>query len=150
MDTWLAEAMKLADSGMTPYQIQLGNSYLTGFDPEGNEFPRDYAEARKWLEKAHANGAFTATYILGTMYEEGKGVEPDVGKAVEFYKAAAARGGFYPCVHLARIFSRGEHVSSSSELAAEWYEKVLSFESEVDDTEAIDEARRYLAEQTRK
>ena len=146
METWLTEAKAKAERGITAYQIQLGNSYLTGRDPDGNEFARDYAEARKWLELAHAKGASTATLILGTMYEEGKGMAIDIAKAVELYEAAAARGGFYPCVNLARIYARGDQVPKSPELAAEWYEKVMSFESEIDDKEAIDEARKYLAE----
>ena len=144
MSESLEEMVRLAEEGLTPHQIQLGNSYLTGCDPEGNQFPQDYAEARRWLERAHEKGAFTATYILGTMYEEGKGVSVDVMKAIEMYERAAARGAYLPCVNLARIYAQGKGVSQSQQRAAEWYQRVLSFEKEVDDTGEMDEARKFL------
>lgn len=138
------EILRRAEEGSTACQIQLGQSYLTGRDFDGNEFTQDYSEAIRWLERAHTQGAYTATYILGTMYEEGKGVQIDLKKAVELYELAVLRGAYLPCLNLARIYTSGKGVPPSRKIASEWYRKVLSFEGEVDDEEGLDEARRYL------
>jgi TPR repeat protein len=134
-----------AEKGLTPYQIELGHSYLTGVDYDGNAFPQDFSEAKLWLERAHEKGAFTATVILGTMYEEGRGIPVNIPKAIELYKLAVEQGAYLPCVYLARIYSQGKGVEQSPQQAAEWYQKVLSFEGEVDDEGEMDEARKFLA-----
>lgn len=140
----LDELKSKAERGLTPYLIELGHSYLTGLDYDGDEFPQDFAEAKYWLERAHEKGAHTATILLGTMYEEGKGAPVDITKAIELYEYAAERGAYLPCVYLARIYSQGKSVESSDKKAALWYQKVLSFEGEVDDEGEMDEAREYL------
>jgi hypothetical protein len=133
-----------AEKGLTPYQIQLGHSYLTGIDYDGDEFPQNFSEAKYWLERAHNKGAFTATVILGTMYEEGKGMPPDIPKAVELYELAAERGAYLPCVYLARIYAQGKGVEQSLQQAVQWYKKALSFEGEVDNEKEMNEARGFL------
>lgn len=110
------KALELAEKGRTAYQIQLGQSYLTGRDFDGNDFPQDYSEAMRWLKRANDQGAFTATYLLGTMYEEGKGVPVDVPAAIELYEQSVERGAYLPCVNLARIYAQGTG-SASVEVA---------------------------------
>lgn len=139
------EVVRLAEKGLTPYQIQLGQSYLTGqgfFD--GRKFPQDFEKARYWFEQAHKKGASTATYILGSIYEEGKGVSVDIPKAIALYELAVERGAYLPCLNLARIYANGKGGVHSAQLAAKWYQKVLSFEGDVDDGGEIYEARNYL------
>ncbi len=140
----IEELKAKAEKGLTPHQIELGHSYLTGLDYDGEEFPQDFSEAKRWLERAHERGAFTATVLLGTMYEEGKGMPVNIPKAIELYELAAQRGAFLPCVYLARIYAHGKGVAQSPQLAAKWYQKVLSFEGEVDDQGEMDEAREFL------
>jgi TPR repeat protein len=144
MSTWLQEAEPLAMEGLTPYQIQLGHSYLTGFDPDGNPFSIDFDKARTWLERAHAKGAFTATYLLGTIHEEGKGVTVDTSRAIGLYEQAAARGAFYASLRLARIYASGAGVSASTEQARRWYQQVVDAQGDVDDQGAINEAKEFL------
>jgi TPR repeat protein len=139
------EIIRLAEQGMTACQIEVGNSYLTGRDPNGNACATDPREGRKWIERAHEKGASTATYILGTIYEDGSGVAVDVAKAIAFYTQAAERGSFLSCVRLARIYAAGKGVSPSPILAKEWYGRVLAAEGEVDDDGEMAEARAYLA-----
>jgi uncharacterized protein len=138
--------LELAEKGRTAYQIQLGQSYLTGRDFDGSDFPQDYSEAMRWLKRAHDQGAFTATYLLGTMYEEGKGVPVDVPAAIVLYEQAVERGAYLPCVNLARIYAQGKGVPQSRSLAENWYRKVLSFKDEVDDVGEMQEAREFLGQ----
>jgi TPR repeat protein len=112
-----------------------------GRDSDGNEFPQDFIKAKFWFERAHEQGAFTATVILGTMHEEGKGMPVDIRKAIELYELAARRGAYLPCLYLARIFAQGKGIEKSPQLAAEWYQEVLAFE---DNSEDISEAREFL------
>src|SRR6267378_8002903 len=104
MDQTFDEIRQLAEQGLTACQIELGNGYLTGASVGGRKVPRDFAEAKRWLEPAHKKGASTATFILGTMYEEGKGVPVDVRKATKYYESAAAQGAYLRCVRLARLY----------------------------------------------
>jgi TPR repeat protein len=143
-DQTFDEILELAEQGITACQIELGNSYLVGASVGGRKLTQDFAEAMRWLEPAHEKGASTATFILGTMYEEGKGVPVDVGKAIEYYETAAGQGAYLPCVRLARIYAQGESVAPSQDLAAKWYQKVLSFDGEVEDEGEMDEARAFL------
>jgi TPR repeat protein len=144
MDQEFDEILQLAKEGLTACQIELGNGYLTGATVGDRKLPQDYAEARRWLEPAHEKGATTATFILGTMYEEGKGVPVNVAKAIEYYETAVTQGAYLPCVKLARIYAQGKGVLPSPERAAEWYKKVLAFDGQVDDQGEMDEARAFL------
>jgi len=53
---------------------------------------KKYKQAFPLLEKAAENGNSEAQYYLGLMYENGRGVEADMGKSVEWLKKSAARG----------------------------------------------------------
>lgn len=134
-----------AINGSIACQIQLGHSYLTGSGYDGVDFPQDFAEARRWLQMAHEKGAHTATLLLGTIYEEGKGVPVNISEAISLYQSAAEHRSFLACIYLARIYAAGIDVEQSSDQASEWYMKALSYEKEIDLQEEIDEARTYLA-----
>ena len=100
----------------------------------------------RWLKRAHEQGAFTATYLLGTMYEDAKGVPADVREAIKLYEMAIDRGAYLPCINLARIYAHGKGVPRSKELAEKWYRKILSFEGEIDDEGEMQEARAFLGQ----
>jgi TPR repeat protein len=143
-DQTFDEILELAEQGVTACQIELGNSYLVGATVGARKLTQDFAEAMRWLEPAHRKGASTATFILGTMYEEGKGAPVDVGKAISYYETAAGQGAYLPCVRLARIYAHGKGIAPSPDLAAKWYQKVLGFDGEVDDEGEMAEARAFL------
>jgi TPR repeat protein len=138
------EIRRLAEEGLTACQIELGNSYLTGRDPNGNPCHVNYELAREWLERAHEKGSSTATFILGTIYEDGLGVRADVEKSIKLYVEAADRGAYLPCLHLARIYANGKGVPRSPSAAAEWYRRVLAVEAEVAAPDEMVEARDFL------
>ena len=68
-------------------QALLGRAYY-----EGVGVPRDYRTALIWLNKAVAQNSADAMFILGLMYENGRGVYQDVPKAQELFDKAAALG----------------------------------------------------------
>jgi len=136
-----AKAMK----GSSAIQIELGHSYLTGFDFEGVDFPQDYSEARRWLEMAHEQGAHTATLLLGKIYEEGNGVLVNIPEAVRLYEMAAEQDSFLPCIYLARLYARGDGVALSTNQAINWYKKALIVSNGIDLYEDIAEAKNYLS-----
>src|SRR5689334_17943651 len=96
VDQTFDEILELAEQGVTACQIELGSGYLVGASVGGRKLTQDFAEAMRWLEPAHKKGASTATFILGTMYEEGKGVPVDVRKAIEYYETAAGQRAYLP------------------------------------------------------
>ena len=51
--------------------------------------------AAKWFQKAADQGYSDAQNYLGTMYENGLGVEKDKQEAYDLYKKAAAQGNVY-------------------------------------------------------
>ena len=138
------ELIRLANTNRTPYMIELGHNYLKGHDYEGNEFPQDFSEAKKWLEKAHVKGATTASFLLGTMYEEGIGMPRDISKAIELYEFATQRGGYLAHLHLARIYAKGDGVEKSPDLAAKWYKSVLNFGADEVGADHFEEAKAFI------
>ena len=143
-DDKLSDLRALARLGRTAHQIELGQSLLVGRDFYGNPVEVDYAEARHWLELAHERGAYTATFLLGTIHEEGLGVAVDLPAAVDLYGQAAKFGSYYAKLRLARIYANERSAMHDAELAVAWYGKVLE-ETGVDDDEGHAEARDYLS-----
>lgn len=136
-----------ASRGLPSAQIELGHNYLTGMDSKGREFTRDYKQAMRWLEAAHNQGASTATFLLGTMYESGKGVERNVGEAIRLYEIAANAGAYLPCLYLARLYAAEPSSANATEKAIAWYRRTLDFEGEVEGDDEMEEARKYLSSQ---
>ena len=86
----------------------------------------DAKEAAKWYEKAFSRGDITGTYYLGRLYELGKGVAQDYGKAVELYRQAAQRGDIIAAPAMAalgRMYENGLGVAKDMDTAQMWYDK---------------------------
>ena len=60
---------------------------------------------------------------MGSMYEEGKGVEKDLTKAVEWYQKSAEQGDAEGQWRLGVMYEEGEGVEKDLAKAAEWYQK---------------------------
>jgi len=93
------------------------------------------------LQQGHKNGAFTATILLGQIYELGQGVEVNLPKAVELYSEAADQNSFQACIFLARVFVNQD----DSKEAKKWYEKAVTLEDGIDDEMMISEAKVFLS-----
>jgi TPR repeat protein len=68
---------------------------------QGHGVPQDYTEALKWFHLAANQGNANAQYMLGYLYEYGRGVPQsntfaevaeDVTEAIKWYRLAAKQG----------------------------------------------------------
>lgn len=82
-----------------------------------------YSLAAKSLEIASDCGNTDASYLLGTMYENGIGVEKSMDRAVELYDYAAIYGEHADAAFkLAVLYEKGKSVEKDIDYAAELYE----------------------------
>ena len=85
--------------------------------------PHDYVKARKWYEKAAAQGDADAQFNLGVMYRQGKGVRQDYVKARKWYEKAAAQGDADAQNNLGALYHNGQGVRQNKRTAKEWFGK---------------------------
>lgn len=88
----LAFYRRAAEMGSPEAECALGNLYATGGDGPSGGVERDPARARSHYEKAAAAGSVRAMMTLGDMYAEGRNIEPDSKKALQYYLDAAKYG----------------------------------------------------------
>ena len=84
---WVEKAQRDAEDGNADAQFKLGVMYY-----EGDGVPQDFAEARRWFEKAAAQGNAEAQYNLGVMHENGQGGPQDKRAAKEWFRKACDGG----------------------------------------------------------
>ena len=81
----------------------------------------DYdAAVSNWRPLA-ADGDTEAQFYLGTMYEEGRGVDRDEIEAYEWYLRAASRGHVDAQTNLGIMYFSGTGVVQSYDKAYEWF-----------------------------
>lgn len=84
------------------------------------------------LELAERGDRF-AEYTIGRCYYQGKGVEQDYKKAVEWFKKSAEQGDMYAECSLGNCYKFGEGVDQDLYKAVE----LLKMSAEKDNTDAI-------------
>ena len=99
----VAEAKSEAERGNARAQSALAACYAV-LNYEG--IPHDYAKARKWYEKAAAQGIAEAQFNLGLMYAKGQGVRQDLRTAKEWFSKACDNGDQQGCYNY-RILNEG-------------------------------------------
>lgn len=92
--------------------------------PEG-EAAKAYAEgkiakAKKIWEEQAANGDGQAMNNLGVLYDQGKGVDPDVGQAINWFARAARAGNPAGMSNYGRMLEQGRGLPANPEEAARW------------------------------
>ncbi len=75
------------------------------------------------LQRLAESGDADSQYILGLLYEVGKGVEKDPKAAAEFYEKAAQQGHGKAMTNLGAMYHKGLGVPQDPEKARYWYEK---------------------------
>jgi TPR repeat protein len=85
--------------------------------------PLDPARGKEFLEQASAAGDVFASYALGQLYYEGRGVAKDLVKAKGLFEAAARMGHTYAMNSLGRMYQYGEAVSTDVALARRYWEE---------------------------
>lgn len=84
-DKYYEYAKLCAEGGIVEGMIAVAKIKIDGLVQ-----PQDYSEAIYWLEKATSNPE--ALYMLGEIYELGRGVDVDYEKAVQYYQQASSLG----------------------------------------------------------
>ena len=90
--------------------------------PEG-EAAKAYAEgniakARKIWEELAANGDGQAMNNLGVLYDQGKGTDPDVGQAINWFAKSARAGNPSGMSNYGRMLEQGRGLPANPEEAA--------------------------------
>lgn len=83
----LADMQRLADNGDADAQWQMGVRFHNGED-----VPRDDAQAMQWFQRAAEQGNVAAQRALGAYYFAGRGVPTDFSKAYFWSAIAGAQG----------------------------------------------------------
>jgi len=98
-----------------------------------DEATRVFAEGRDAYEQGHYDQAIghwkraaamnhaEAEFRLGAMYEEGRGVDADPAKALEWYRRAAEHGSEQAQFNLGHMYASGQGVEKDEARAAHWY-----------------------------
>ncbi len=115
----LAKTKADAEAGNADAQCTMGAIYSLGVE----DVRQDWAEARRWYEKAAAQGNAEAQYNLGMMYEQGKGVRQDYAEARRLYEKSSAQGMAEAQFNLGVMYLQGHGVRQDKPAAKEWFGK---------------------------
>lgn len=85
--------------------------------------PPGYIGSLQWYRKAADLGSAQAQYYLAGMYENGRRVLQDYGRAVQWYRQAANQGHVKAQVTLGFLYESGRGVSQDYTQAMAWYRK---------------------------
>ncbi len=89
-------------------------------------FRGDYAAALELFEPLAQQGDAHATFLIGYMYEKGRGVEQDNAKAAEYYGRAADLGNPYAQNNLGVLYKYGRGVPKDLVQAYKWFDLAAS------------------------
>ncbi|TKB69563.1 MAG: sel1 repeat family protein [Nitrospira sp.] len=110
-----------AAQGDAEAQATLGFSYYIGYG-----VLQDYAQARRWLEKAAALGNAEGQFWLGRLYDLGRGVAQDYAQSAKWYEKAAAQGHASAQDWLGRQYLQGQGVPQDVAQSAKWFQKAAA------------------------
>lgn len=113
----LAMAEEAESMGDKEAFLRLGNAYRASHMEKRAEKAFD---CYKRAEKHKVTEAVTA---LGLCYESGLGTEPDIAKAVKYYRKAAEAGDAFAMAHYGCALADGEGVKKNEKEAMEWLVK---------------------------
>jgi hypothetical protein len=114
-----------AHAGDAAAQYDLALHYLFAkriSDANIEASPR-YADAAAWLNQAAKQNHAKAQYLLGLLYERGRGVKKDAGTAMAWYKKALANGNKAAACPLARLYEASDIHPKDPEVTRPCYMK---------------------------
>ncbi|WP_241159417.1 MULTISPECIES: sel1 repeat family protein [unclassified Desulfovibrio] len=82
----------------------------------------DIAKARAIWEKLAEEGDGQAMNNLGVLYDQGQGVEPDVGRALHWFAKAAEAGNASGMSNYGRMLEQGRGMEANPAEAARWFD----------------------------
>ena len=99
---------------------QIDGHFQKGIDYYLDE---SYVEAAKYFRLASDGGHAEAQGFLGTLYDNGKGVEQNHKEALKWYRKAANQGDLESQYDMGLIYEVGDGVPQDYKQAADWYLK---------------------------
>lgn len=122
------------ETGLQGSENEQDDSFWTEEDylQMGIEYAKsgDQVQGAYFVLQAAEMGLLEAQTMLGSLYEFGKGVEEDKGKAALWYGKAAERGDAQAQFRLGYLYEMGEGVEEDEAQAVEWFEKAAAQGSE--------------------
>ncbi|OEC85132.1 tetratricopeptide repeat protein, partial [Acinetobacter sp. YK3] len=109
---------KLAETGNVDAQYNVAMNFLNG--DEG--YPKDYDQAKRWLEMASEQGDASAQNALGIIYLRGLGGDKNLSKSEYYYRLAANQNHENAQLQLALILLNNNKVEDLAE-AKNWLRK---------------------------
>jgi TPR repeat protein len=85
--------------------------------------PSQYSNAYKRFRQAAMKGDPIAQNNIGRMYADGRGVDQDSGKAVQWFTSAAKQGNVDAAMNLGVAYLYGQGVSRDQTQACSWFNK---------------------------
>jgi Sel1 repeat len=100
-----------------------------------------------WLAQAKEGDKVAQTYV-GEMYEKGLGVQPDYGRAAEWYRKAAEQGYARAQMNFGYLYEKGLGVEKDPMTASAWYRKAVGLSDAIamDPASITTEERKELQE----
>lgn len=99
-----------------------GNAVAGPFEDGVSAFERGgYVEAAKFFREAAERGDAWAQSMLGSMYNEGRGVSPDYAEALKWFRRAADQGDANAQNDLGLIYLYGQGVPQNYAEAEKWF-----------------------------
>jgi TPR repeat protein len=114
----VSEVKRLANGNDSNAMVEMGYLY-----DQGVGVKQDYAEAKRWYEKAAQAGESIAMYDLGLQYLSGHGVTPSYAQAKSWFEQAARLGDSSAMIQLGDQYKDGLGVTKSVAEARKWYQK---------------------------
>lgn len=113
----LAERLKPIASKFSGDELEMINYIIKAYEDK----PEDYKKQLDKLKPLVEQGDAEAQYNLATNYEDGRGVERNMQKAIELYRLAANQDYTEAQYYLGVIYDKGRGVTSDDVKAREWY-----------------------------
>jgi|GEM_PF-1335171 TPR repeat protein len=126
---------KLAETGNVDAQYYIAMNFLNG--DEG--YPKDYNQAKRWLEKASEQGDASAQNALGIIYLRGLGSDRNISKSEYYYRLAANKNHENAQLQLALILLNKNKVEDLAE-AKNWLRKA-SLQGNVEEKSKLEELK---------
>ena len=104
--------------------LLLASSAYAGFDEGVAALKRaDFAAALAELRPAAEQGNALAQVYVGSLYENGRGIDKDLAQAAAWYRKAADQNLAAGQYSLGMLYVRGAGVPQDNAIAAEWFRK---------------------------
>ena len=116
-DQELADLRARAEAGDAEAQVRLGVMFALSSDVLQGD-----ADAIAWFRKAAAQYHLEAQYILGVMYDEGRGLPPPevVAQGVAIFSPAAEQGSAMAQLYVGLMYAKGHGVPQDNVTGHMW------------------------------